>query len=58
MMGHWTTQASQLTGKRPANDEMEIAMQAIAELAKQCSELQSLTKHLEQQVNELRRRQN
>jgi hypothetical protein len=57
-MGQWTSLASQLIGKRAATDEMEIAMQAIAELAKQCADLQSLTKHLEQQVNELRRRQN
>lgn len=57
-MGQWTTLANQLIGKRTATDEMEIAMQAITELAKQCSDLQSLTKHLEQQVNELRRRQN
>jgi hypothetical protein len=57
-MGHWTTLANQLIGKRAASEEMEIAMQAIAELAKECSDLQSLTKHLEQQVNELKRRQN
>jgi hypothetical protein len=57
-MGHWTSLANQLIGKRAANDEMEIAMQAITELAKQCSDLQSLTRHLEQQVNELMRRQN
>ncbi len=56
-MGQWTSLANQLTGKRAATDEMEIAMQAISELAKQCADLQSLTKHLETQVNELKRRQ-
>jgi hypothetical protein len=56
-MDHWITQAHQLIGKRPATDDMEIAVQAIAELAKQCSELKSWAKHLEQEVNELKRKQ-
>jgi hypothetical protein len=56
-MDHWISQAHQLIGKRPATDDMEIAVQAIAELAKQCSDLKSWAKHLEQQVNELKRKQ-
>jgi hypothetical protein len=56
-MSHWTSLAQQLTGKRAATDEMEIAMQAIGELAKQCADLQSWAKHLEHQVNELKRKQ-
>ena len=56
-MDHWTSQASQLLGKRPANDDMEIMVQAIAELTKQCSDLKSWAKHLEQDVNELKRKQ-
>jgi len=55
-MDHWTSQAHQLIGKRAATDDMEIAVQAIAELAKQCSDLKSWVKHLEQKVNELERR--
>jgi hypothetical protein len=55
-MDHWTALASQLIGKRPATDDMEIAVQAIAELSKQCSDLKSWVKHLEQEVNELRRK--
>jgi hypothetical protein len=54
-MNQWTTQARQLLGKRPANDDIEIAVQAIAELAKQCSDLTSWAKHLEQEINELKR---
>jgi hypothetical protein len=56
-MDQWTSQARQLLGKRPATDDMEIAVQAIAELAKQCTELKSWAKHLEQEVNELKRKQ-
>jgi hypothetical protein len=56
-MDTWTTQASQLIGRRPATDELEIAFQAIAELTKQCAELKSWTKHLEQDIIELKRRQ-
>jgi len=56
-MDHWTSLASQLVGKRPAHDDMEIAVQAIAELAKQCSDLRSWAKHLEQEINELKRKQ-
>ena len=56
-MDHWTSQARQLLGKRPATDDMEIAVQAIAELAKECSDLRSWAKHLEQEVIELKRRQ-
>jgi hypothetical protein len=55
-MSHWASLAQQLIGKRAANDEMEIAMQAIGELAKQCADLQSWVKHLEQQVTELKRK--
>jgi hypothetical protein len=57
MAPSWTTQASQLIGKRPATDELEIALQAIAELTKQCAELKSWAKHLEQDIIELKRRQ-
>jgi hypothetical protein len=56
-MDQWTSQAGNLLGKRPATDDMEIALQAIAELTKQCAELKSWAKHLEQDVNELKRRQ-
>lgn len=56
-MDHWTSLARELIGKRPANDDMEIAVQAIAELAKQCSDLRSWAKHLEQEINELKRNQ-
>lgn len=56
-MDQWTSQARQLLGKRPANDDMEIAVQAIAEIAKQCSDLKSWAKHLEQEINELKRKQ-
>jgi len=54
-MNQWTTQASQLLGKRPANDDREIAIQAIVELAKRCSDLTSWAKHLEQEINDLKR---
>ena len=54
-MDHWTSLARELIGKRPANDDMEIAVQAITELAKQCSDLRSWAKHLEQEINELKR---
>jgi hypothetical protein len=56
-MDHWISQAQQLIGKRAATDDMEIAVQAIAELAKQCSDLKSWTRHLEHEVNELKRKQ-
>jgi hypothetical protein len=56
-MDQWTLQAGSLLGKRPPTDDMEIALQAIAELTKQCSDLKSWAKHLEQDVNELKRRQ-
>ena len=55
-MDHWISQAHQLIGKRPATDDLEIAVQAIAELAKQCSDLKSWAKHLEHEVNELKRK--
>jgi hypothetical protein len=55
-MDQWTSQAGTLLGKRPATDDMEIALQAIAELTKQCSDLKSWAKHLEQDVNELKRK--
>jgi hypothetical protein len=55
-MDHWTSLAHQLIGKRAADDEMEITVQAIAELSKQCSELKSWAKHLEQRIAELERR--
>jgi hypothetical protein len=56
-MDQWTSRARQLIGKRPATDDMEIAVQAIAELAKQCTDLRSWAKHLEQEINELKRMQ-
>jgi hypothetical protein len=56
-MDHWISEAHKLIGKRSATDDMEIAVQAIAELAKQCSDLKSWAKHLEQEVNELKRKQ-
>jgi hypothetical protein len=56
-MNQWISQAHLLLGKRPANDDMEIAVQAIAELAKQCSDLKSWARHLEQEVHELKRKQ-
>ena len=55
-MDHWTSLAHQLLGKRAATDDMEIAVQAIAELSKQCSDLRSWVKHLEQKITELERR--
>jgi hypothetical protein len=55
-MDHWIAQAQKLVGKRSATDDMEIAVQAIAELAKQCSDLKSWAKHLEHEVNELKRK--
>jgi phage shock protein A len=56
-MDHWISLARQLVGKRPANDDMEIAVQAIVELAKQCSDLKSWIGHLEQKIKELERKQ-
>lgn len=55
-MEPWTSQVGMRLGKRPATDDMEIALQAIAELTKQCSDLKSWAKHLEQEVNELKRK--
>jgi uncharacterized protein YqhQ len=57
-MGHWTTLARDLTGKRPADDQLEIAVQAVTELSKECSDLKSLVLYLERRINELERRQN
>ena len=56
-MSHWVSLARQLIGKRPASDEMEIAVQAIAELGKEVSDLKSLVNHLEKKINEISRKQ-
>ena len=56
-MSHWVPLARQLIGKRPASDDMEIAVQAIAELAKECSDLKALVLHLEKKINEIARKQ-
>ena len=56
-MDQLTLQAGNLPAKRPAANDMEGALQAIAELTKTCSDLKSWVKHLEQDVNELKRKQ-
>ena len=55
-MDHWTSLAHQLIGKHSSTDDMEIAVQAISELARQCADMKSWLKHLEQKVTELERR--
>jgi len=55
-MDSWISQANRLTGKRPATDDMEIAVQAVVELGKQLSDLKSWVRHLEQEINELKQR--